>query len=226
MGTTFESIYKIFLNHIDDPTFAEMTDEDAVEIMHDMLITSIASVREFKDGGYTLTSDKSAFLYNLSMSEQEVLALGMVEAWIGGQANSVALTKQFIATKEENFFAQHNHLNGLLASKRDTFHHKERIRSRYKTLHNSYLETEEALDDTTVIPIPDGSGDDSGSGSSDVTPTIVGTTDYNDLINKPSINDVTLQGNLLITALMNENVTTGEQAIDVMISDAFGDDGS
>ena len=226
MGTAFTDVYSVFLSKIDDPTFAEMTDEDALTIMHDMLIASVSSVREFKEGGYTLTSDKSAFLYNLSNSEIEVLALGMVEAWIGGQANSVALTKQFIATKEENFFAQHNHLNGLLASKKDTFHNKERIRSRYKTLHNSYLETEEEPDNTTVIPIDDGSGSGSGSGSSDVTPVIVGVTDYNDLENKPSINDVVLQGNLLITALLNENTTTGETDIDVMINDAFGDGGS
>ena len=146
MGTTFKSIYSMFLSKIDDPTFAEMTDEDALEVMHGALITAIASVREFRDGGYALNSDKSAFLYNLSDSEKEVLALGMVEVWETAQANSISLTKHFISSKEEVFCAQHNHLNGLLNLAGTTRHGKERIRSRYKTLHNDYLGTEEELE--------------------------------------------------------------------------------
>lgn len=163
MGTTFETIYKKFLSNIDDPTLAEMTDEDATEIMHEMLIASIASVREFKENGFALNESKTAFVYNLSEDEQEVLALGMVEKWQGVQTNSITLTKHFITSKEQLFFAQHNHLNGLLNLKKETFHGKERIRSRYKTLHNSYLGTEEE-------PEADES-EDTGNDEIDSTPT-------------------------------------------------------
>lgn len=217
MGTSFKSIYKRFLNHIDDPTFAEMSDEDALTMMHEMLIAAIANVREFKDGGYTLTEDKTAFQYTLSIDEKEVLALGMVQLWEMQQANSVTLTRHFISSKEELFFAQHNHLNGLLNLASASKLEKERIRSRYKTLHNSYLDTEEALDESDDFDELD-IDDDGGSGSS-----VVGTTDYNKLINKPSINNVTLQGNLEITGFMSEENTVTDSNIDIMISSAFGE---
>lgn len=216
MGTSFNQIYKRFLSKVEDPTFAEMADEDVLEILRGLLMTAIGSVREFKDGGYTLTEDNSSFLYTLSNSEKEVIALGMLEAWEEGQANSVTLTKHFISSKEELFFAQHNHLNGILGLKTATFHEKERIRSRYKTLHNSYLETDEELnegDDIEDELMEESYADDD--------PPVGGTSDYNKLRNKPSINNVTLQGNVELTGLMNENSTVDNPSIDIIVSSAF-----
>ena len=62
-----------------------------------------------------------------------------------------------------------------------------------------------------------------GGGTPSPTPTPGGTTNYNDLTNKPSINGVTLQGNLLLSALMDESSAVPEIDISIMVEEAFAD---
>lgn len=56
------------------------------------------------------------------------------------------------------------------------------------------------------------------------TPTPGGTNNYNDLINKPTINGVPLQGNLLLSALMDESSAVPKADITIMVEEAFADD--
>lgn len=62
-----------------------------------------------------------------------------------------------------------------------------------------------------------------GGGGDTPTPTPVGTTDYNDLINKPTINGVTLRGDLYLSALMDESSAVSETDITIMVKEAFDD---
>lgn len=55
------------------------------------------------------------------------------------------------------------------------------------------------------------------------SPSTGGTTNYNELTNKPKINNVTLQGNMTLTALMDQDAAVSEPDIDIIIQRAFGD---
>lgn len=215
MATSFKRIYRRFLQKIEDPQFAEMSNDDVIELFNGWLMTSIAKVRELKIGGFELNEDETAFACNLSNLEIEILALGMAQEYLQPQITSVTLTKHFITTKEQVFFAQHNHLNSLDNLYDRLKKEKKQLISRYKTLHNAYLETEEeAVVDDTIDVLDENDTEDDDMGR---------PLDYNKLINKPQINDVTLQGNIAITGLMNENSRTGEQDISIMVESAFGD---
>ena len=69
---------------------------------------------------------------------------------------------------------------------------------------------------------------DEGGGSGGDTPTPTpsggGTTNYNELTNKPTINGVTLQGNLLLSALMDDSSAVPQADITIMVEEAFADD--
>ena len=218
MATSFKRIYRRFLQKVDDPVFAEMSNDDVMELFNGWLMTSIAKIRELKLGGFELNEDETAFACNLSNLEIEILAMGMEQEYLAPMIDSITLTKHFITTKEQVFFAQHNHLNGLEALYDRVKKEKKQLISRYKTLHNDYLETEEeAVVDGTIDVLDENDTEDDEMGR---------PLDYNKLINKPQINDVTLQGNVAITGLMNENSRTGEQDISIMVESAFDDSSS
>lgn len=156
MATAFAEIYAMFSNKITDYVLLELSDQDAVDVMHGYLISAIAKLRELRSGAFDYTEDDSYidndgnqislgphFLNTLIKEEKELLAIGMVEEWIEPQVKDVLLTRQFVSSKETQFFAQHNHLNGLLSLKKETKHDKDYLLTIYKTLHNEYLGTVE-----------------------------------------------------------------------------------
>lgn len=141
-ATTFDEIYDRFMPKITDFTLVEMNDSDFYDTLEIYLISAVAKVRELKIGGFEIDEVNKNFAYNLSNLEKEIVALGMVQEWLEPQLNSVLLTKQYVSSKEENFFAQHNHLNMLRNLKNDIHLEKQRLVSRYKLLHNKYLRSE------------------------------------------------------------------------------------
>jgi len=158
MGTAFTEIYARFSNKVTDYILLELSDQDAVDIMHGYLLSAISKLRELRNGAFDYTENEEEidddeevyligphFINNLIETEKELLALGMVEEWMEPQINSVLNTRQFISSKETNFFAQHNHFNGLLHLQTETKHEKDYLLTQYKTLHNDYLGTTELV---------------------------------------------------------------------------------
>lgn len=158
MVTAFAEIYARFSNKITDYILLELSDQDAVDIMHEYLLSAIAKLRELRVGAFKYTEDETFedeggdliligphFMHELIETEKELLALGMVEEWMEPQIKSVLNTRQFVSSKETNFFAQHNHLNGLIRLQSETKHDKDYLLTIYKTLHNDYLGTAETI---------------------------------------------------------------------------------
>lgn len=154
MVTAFAEIYAMFSNKITDYVLLELSDQDAVDVMHGYLISAISKLRELRSGAFDYTEAESYieedgtsvllgphFLHELIREEKELLAIGMVEEWIEPQLKDVLLTRQFVSSKEMSFFAQHNHLHGLIALKKETKNDKDYLLTIYKTLHNEYLGT-------------------------------------------------------------------------------------
>lgn len=158
MITTFAEIYARFSNKITDYILLELSDQDAVDLMYGYLVGAIAKLRDVRAGSFEYTDDNvwmnedgeeeivgPHFLNALIETEKALLTLGMIEEWLDPQINSVLNTRQFISSKETNFFAQHNHLNGLIHLQKETKHERDYLLTQYKTLHNDYLETTESV---------------------------------------------------------------------------------
>lgn len=162
MGTPFTSIYKRFLQKITDYKLLELSDEQVVEMMLGWLESAIAKCKELRADSliyeYDDETDEYYFTHILSNLEREVLALGMVQEWLDPQIESVLVTTQFISGRQENFFAQHNHLNMLMNLQTKIKRERKQLISDYKTMHNSYLGTVEAVEEITDTTDDEGGG--------------------------------------------------------------------
>ncbi len=158
MATAFSELYARFSGKITDYVLMELSDQDAVDIMHEYLLGALAKMRELRSGAFEYTEEVTIvdedgvevligphFTNNLIDIEKELLALGMVQEWLEPQIKSVLNTRQFVSSKETNFFAQHNHFNGLLHMQKEVRIEKHHLLTQYKVLHNDYLGTTESV---------------------------------------------------------------------------------
>lgn len=169
MVTTFSEIYARFSNKITDYVLLELSDQDAVDIMHEYLMSAIPKIRELRVGAFSYVDELGEFdaiindddddddegpehtgingghfLHELTDLEKELLSLGMVQEWLEPQIQSVLNTRQFVSSKETQFFAQHNHFNGLMHMQEKIRKEKHYLLTQYKMMHNDYLGTKEA----------------------------------------------------------------------------------
>lgn len=131
MGTPFLTIYEAFLNKITDFDLSYMTDDEMEYFCHSVLMSALVNIKpmehklDFDDG-------RKSFTEELAYVEIEVIACLMVYEWYQRQINTSMITKQFIGTKDEKFFAQANHLEKL--SER-----AERLYIRARKLRRNYM---------------------------------------------------------------------------------------
>lgn len=112
MNTSFLDIYKVFLDKISDFAILKLEDDEIQDYCRSLLIAALPKVNPLEnDLSYSL--EENSFTTTLLPVEIEIIAIQMVAEWIEPQLNSTLLTKQFIGTKDENFFAQANHIDKL-----------------------------------------------------------------------------------------------------------------
>lgn len=145
MATTFEQVYDRFFKKVTDYTFAELTPADSEDILFSLLETSVATIRELRIGSFNYDEVAKEFEFDLSHLELQIAVLGMVEAWLEREKNSVLYTQQFIGSKQLTFFNQRTHLLGLVEASDKVRKDRNRLLSRYKTLNNTYLGNEVVL---------------------------------------------------------------------------------
>ena len=105
MATSYEKVYEIFLSKITDFNLAEVDDYSFDKMMQGWLNTAIVRMRKC-DHDLSLRDDEAQeFTEDLSDLEVELLALGMVDAWVTPMLNSTELIMQFIGGKEEKFYS-------------------------------------------------------------------------------------------------------------------------
>ena len=81
------------------------------------------------------------FEEDLSDLEIELLALGMVDAWVTPMLNSTELTLQFIGGKEEKYYSQSQMLSELRNLKKENSLEMNRLHNYYTYTNNSYFDT-------------------------------------------------------------------------------------
>lgn len=149
MTLQYEDIFSIFLTKITDYSFLECDDSFIHSQMVSWLHTASSSPRlRAKFGSLIFNDELDELEFELKMpvsdSEDEefvkdVLARGMVIAWLEPQVKSVLLTAQMFGGKEEKWYAQANHLSQLQSLLAEAKTELSKILRDYGYLYNSYI---------------------------------------------------------------------------------------
>ena len=137
-GTTFSTIYNRFLGKITDDMYMELTPEDTIKDLQNLLVdaipgfefprvnlldyeikTEVINEADAKPGG-------SAFKATLTTEEVNILALLMKQSWIERQVASIENIRMKYSGPDFKMTSQANHLQKLLSllseAQRESFH--------------------------------------------------------------------------------------------------------
>ena len=143
MGTPFTQVYNRFLGKITDDMYMELTPEDTVRDLRNLLIDAIPCF-EFPRKNlldYTIIEnenaleEESSFAAELSSEEINILAILMMINWTQRQITSIENTRMKYSSSDFKFTSQANHLAKLLtllAEVQRQSHHMQRLYKRRK----------------------------------------------------------------------------------------------
>lgn len=140
MATPYEKIYNRFSQKISDFNLVEVDDHSLDEMLQGWLDSSIVRIRKCQHDLSKRNDELQEFEEDLSDLEIELLALGMVDAWVTPMLNSTELTLQFIGGKEEKYYSQSQQLAELRNLKRENSIEMNRLHNYYTYTNNSYFD--------------------------------------------------------------------------------------
>ena len=167
MGTLFASVYNRFLGKITDDMYMELTPQDTVKDLQNLLIDAIPGfefprkkldytilVRELnknstnvygfvaKDLNGNSYEDASSFDVELSSEEINILAILMLNAWLQRQITTIENIRMKYSGSDFKMTSQANHLAKLLTLQAEVqrqSHHMQRLYKRRKTDDEGYI---------------------------------------------------------------------------------------
>lgn len=141
--TPFSEIYDSFLSKITDDMYMELTELDTFAMLQELLISAIhkfefprVNITDYEEtyledeetyrGVESNDVEVKAFVYNngyfnnfLNQEEINILATYMIVEWLGQQLASVENTRMKYSGSDFKFTSQANHMQKLLALKKD-----------------------------------------------------------------------------------------------------------
>ena len=141
MGTPFTQVYNRFLGKITDDMYMELTPEDTIRDLRNLLIDAIPgfefprkNLMEYNiEEAENVLEDTSSFVAELSSEEINILAILMMINWTQRQITSVENTRMKYSGSDFKFTSQANHLSKLLNLLTETqrqSHHMQRLYKR------------------------------------------------------------------------------------------------
>lgn len=152
MGTPFTQVYNRFLGKITDDMYMELTPEDTVRDLRNLLIDAIPGFEFPRINllNYTIVEaenaleEESSFAADLTSEEVNILAILMMISWTQRQVTSIENTRMKYSSSDFKFTSQANHLAKLLTLLKETqrqSHHMQRLYKRRKTDENGRYES-------------------------------------------------------------------------------------
>ena len=142
MGTPFTQVYNRFLGKITDDMYMELTPEDTIRDLRNLLLNAIPGFEFPRQNllDYTLDNitenaleETSSFSADLSSEEINILAILMMISWTQRQVTSIENTRMKFSGSDFKFTSQANHLSkllNLLAENQRQSHHMQRLYKR------------------------------------------------------------------------------------------------
>ena len=170
MGTKFTDIYDRFFGKITDDMYMELTPEDTIRDLQNLLIDAIPgfefprkNISDFTfkveqiekdkvmnedfvllEDDSTVTVERSSFNVELSSEEINILAILMMCAWLQRQITSIEITRMKYSGSDFKMTSQANHLSKLLTLLAETqrqSHHMQRLYKRRRHSDNGNYES-------------------------------------------------------------------------------------
>lgn len=113
-GTSFTTIYDLFLSKITDDMFLELTEEETQMILDQLIVSAIPHF-EFPRVSLDYDIEDKVFNNSLTVEEQNIIAVYMVCEWLGQQIASVENTRMKYSGTDFKFTSQANHMKQLAA---------------------------------------------------------------------------------------------------------------
>ena len=132
--TRFSVVYNSFLSKITDDMYLELTEEDTIHLLRQLLASAIPKFefpRQALQFGYIGVQHKDqndqvidteyfwAFTRPLTLEEVNILATYMIVEWLGQQLASVENVRMKYSGSDFKFTSQANHMQKLLQMKKD-----------------------------------------------------------------------------------------------------------
>ena len=140
MATSYETVYNRFVQKITDFNILDLDDYSLDNMLDGWLRSAIVRTRKCEHDLSQRDDVLQEFSEDLSDLEIELLALGMVDAWVTPMLNSTELTLQFLGGKEEKFYSQSQQLAELRNIKKENSLEMNRLHNYYTYTNNSYFD--------------------------------------------------------------------------------------
>ena len=139
MATSYDNIYGRFLNKITDFNLVEIDDYSFNDMLQGWFKAAIVRSRKCQHDLSKRDDELQEFEEDLSDLEIELLAMGMVDAWLSQYLNSTENVLQFIGGKEEKYYSQANHIAEIRALREQNLIEMNRLHNYYTYTNNSYF---------------------------------------------------------------------------------------
>ena len=138
MATPYEKVYGRFLNKCTDFNLVDLDDYTLNEMMKDWLDSAVIRTRTSSDLS-ARDDENEVFENDLSSQDVELLAMGMILAWLDQRIQSTEYTSLFVGGKEEKFYAPSNQLAELRNLRADIVREMQQLHCYNTYLTNSYF---------------------------------------------------------------------------------------
>lgn len=137
--TSYMKIYERFMSKITDYCLLDLDDDSVCKYCHDLMISAIAKIKTVKNDLYDYDDANSCFNSALLDIEIECIAVQMLYEWCEPQINNTTLTRQYMGTKDEKFYAPANLLDKLMILRDSELVRSQKLRRNYVYQNNDYL---------------------------------------------------------------------------------------
>lgn len=140
--TPFQSVYDAFFRLVTDDMYMEITEEETRADCKDLLLISLPMF-EFPEEVIDVNDDDT-FSRKLSLEEINILAYGMLQAWLQRQITSIEHVRQKFSGADFKLSSQASHLQRLMSlftQTKDEYRRLMMINTRRKRVGNKYEST-------------------------------------------------------------------------------------
>ena len=166
---SFSVVYDLFFSKITDDMYMELTKEDTMRMVEDLLNSAVHSFefpRKSLERVPALEDEEGYFISDLTEEECNILATYMVEEWIGQQLASVENTRMKYSGSDFKFTSQANHMAKLQSLKKEYerkgFHLQRLYKRRKVDSKGVYRSTMHTIMESPIYPFSKGNEDPSG----------------------------------------------------------------
>ena len=148
-NTTFRELGEFFLAGITDDMFLELTLEDTIAIIDELILAAIPHFEFPRKDIFDLDLENASFRCHLTLEEMMILRQYMISEWISYQLATIDNIRQKYSGSDFKFTSQASHMKQLIAMKenyeKQGFHLQRLYCRRKKSGQGAYISTMEKI---------------------------------------------------------------------------------